>query len=68
MSSTPVTLSLCRLFTRRVRRRPLALLALVGAALVSSTGLEASDRHDRDRPSPQTIVSNSSCQPVLSTV
>lgn len=56
MSLTVATLSLRRLLTRRVRRRPLALLALVGAALVSSTGLEASDRPDRDRPSPQTIV------------
>lgn len=56
MSSTPVTLSLRRLFTGRVRRRPLALLALVGAALASSSALHASDRHDRPSPSPKTIV------------
>jgi hypothetical protein len=54
MSLTAATPLLRRLFTRRVRRRPLALAALIGAALIASTGLEASDRHDR--PSPQTIV------------
>ena len=43
-----------RLLSRRIALRRAAALALTASALAWTTGLEASDRHDR--PAPQTIV------------